>query len=75
MHALSMLLQGQSKLKDAEIIYMRYLYEKHKKDLPKKSVDPRNVMPQSDEDSDMDPPDVPSRKVKFIWNLFLTMHQ
>jgi hypothetical protein len=34
-HALVMLLHGQSKLKDTELIYMRYLYDKYKKELPK----------------------------------------
>lgn len=37
LHALSMMLHGQSKLKDAEVVYMRYLYDKHKKELPKLS--------------------------------------
>jgi len=33
-----MMLHAQSKMKDAEQVYMRYLYDKHKKDLPE--VDP-----------------------------------
>ena len=35
LHALAMMIHGQSKLKDAEVVYMRYLYDKHKKELPK----------------------------------------
>lgn len=34
-HALVMLLHGQSKLKDTELVYMRFLYDKYKKELPK----------------------------------------
>ena len=59
LHALSMLLHGQSKLRDAESIYMRYLYERHKKDLPQ--VDPNNVSSGEGEESDNE-----EREVKFF---------
>ena len=59
LHALSMLLHGQSKLRDAESIYMRYLYDRHKKNLPE--VDPNNVSSGEGEESDNE-----EREVKFF---------
>ena len=59
-HALAMVLHAQSKMKDAEHVYMKYLYDKHKKDLPQ--VDPKNV---SSGEHSLES-DGPEREVKFI---------
>jgi len=59
-HALAMMLHGSSKMKDAEHVYMKYLYDKHKSELP--TVDPKNV--SSGEHSIES--DNPEREVKFI---------
>ena len=59
-HALAMVMHAKSKMKDAEHVYMKYLYDKHKPDLP--DVDPKNV--SSGEHSLED--DGPEREVKFI---------
>jgi len=59
MHSFSMLAHGQSKVRDAEQVYMKFLYGRHKKDLP--NIDPKNV---SSGEGDSDQPD---REVKFIW--------
>ncbi len=61
MHAFSMLAHGQSKVRDAELIYMKYLYGRHKKDLPE--IDPKDVSSNEQES------DGPEREVKFIWLL------
>ena len=49
LHSLTMLLQAQSKVKDAEVLYMRYLYDKHKRQIPKGAINPRNVRREVDE--------------------------
>ena len=46
-----MMLLAQSKLKDAENIYMRYLYDKHKHDLPKGTVEHKNVSSSDEAES------------------------
>ena len=61
LHALSMLVQGQSKLNDAESIYMRYLYDVHKRDLKADpSFDPKNVTSEEEQSEGE------HREVKFI---------
>ena len=62
LHSLAMMLHGQSKVKDAEYVYMRYLYDKHKHDLPKGAVNPKDVS-SGEHSLESDGPD---RKVKFI---------
>ena len=46
-----MMLLAKSKLKDAENIYMRYLYDKHKHDLPKGTVEHKNVSSSDEAES------------------------
>lgn len=60
-----MLLLGQNKLKDAEMIYMRYLYDKHRSNLPKGAVNPKNVIDSSESEHSL-PSDTPDREVEFI---------
>ena len=59
-HALTMMMHAQSKMKDAEHVYMKYLYDKHKPQLP--GVDPKNV---SSGEHSLES-DGPEREVKFI---------
>jgi len=61
LHALSLLLHAQSKVRDAEYIYMRYLYEKHKNQL-------HEEVPQADVSSEEHSvqSDNPERVVEFI---------
>ena len=66
LHSLTMLLQAQSKVKDAEVLYMRYLYDKHRADLPKGAIDPKNVIDSSESERSL-PSDTPDREVEFIW--------
>ena len=61
-----MLLHGQSKLKDAETVYMRYLYDKHKKELPKLSNLRKQQMQVDDSEEEEEPEsDNSQREVKF----------
>ena len=62
LHALSMMLHAKSKMKDAEFVYMRYLYDKHKGELPEQAVDPKNV---SSGEHSLES-DTPEREVEFI---------
>lgn len=57
-----MLLYAQSKLKDAEFTYMRYMYDKHKHSLPKGAVKHQHVSSDEEKESDNE-----EREVKFFW--------
>lgn len=56
-----MLLYAQSKLKDAEFTYMRYMYDKHKHSLPKGAVKHQHVSSDEEKESDNE-----EREVKFF---------
>ena len=45
---------------------MRYLYDKHKRDLPKGAVNPKHVKHSSSSEEDQMESDNPEREVKFI---------
>ena len=47
------------------MIYMRYLYDKHRADLPKGAIDPKNVIDSSESEHSL-PSDTPDREVEFI---------
>lgn len=59
-HALVMMLLAKSKMKDTEYVYMRYLYDKHKPDVP--DIDRKKV---SSAENSVES-DGPEREVKFI---------
>lgn len=60
-----MLLHGQSKLKDAETVYLRYLFDKHKKELPKLSNLRKQQMQVDDSEEEEPESDNSQREVKF----------